>query len=80
VRKLRIWPMLAGGRGRAAADLDKLADIVVRVSWLAATLKSRLAELDINPLLVKPAGQGAIALDARATLHPSPVNSSKAPS
>jgi acyl-CoA synthetase (NDP forming) len=76
VRQLRIWPLLAGGRGRPAADLDKLADIIVRVSWLAAKLKSRLAELDINPLLVKPAGQGAIALDARATLHPS--NLSKA--
>ena len=76
VRQLRIWPMLAGGRGRPAADLDKLADVIVRVSWLAANLKSRLAELDINPLLVKPAGQGAIALDARATLHP--ANLSKA--
>jgi acetyl-CoA synthetase (ADP-forming) len=76
VRKLRIWPMLAGGRGRPAADLDTLADVIVRVSWLAAKLKSRLAELDINPLLVKPAGQGAIALDARATVHP--ANLSKA--
>ena len=78
VRQLRIWPMLAGGRGRPAADVDKLADVIVRVSWLAAKLKSRLAELDINPLLVKPAGQGAIALDARATLYPS--NLSKASS
>jgi acetyl-CoA synthetase (ADP-forming) len=77
VRKLRIWPMLAGGRGRPPADVDRLADVIVRVSWLAATLESRLAELDINPLLVKPAGEGAIALDARATLHPSPINSSK---
>ena len=76
VRQLCIWPMLAGGRGRPAADLDKLADVIVRVSWLAANLKSRLAELDINPLLVKPAGQDAIALDARATLHP--ANLSKA--
>ncbi len=75
VRKLRIWPLLAGGRGRPAADLDELADIIVRVSWLAATLKSRLVELDINPLLVKPAGQGTIALDARATLHPSQCQS-----
>ena len=74
VRALRIWPMLAGGRGRPAADVDKLADVIVRVSWLAAKLKSRLAELDINPLLVKPAGQGAIALDARATLHPSSLS------
>jgi acetyl-CoA synthetase (ADP-forming) len=61
MRKLRIWPILAGGRGRPAADVDRLADVIVQVSWLAATLKSRLTELDINPLLVKPAGQGVIA-------------------
>jgi acetyl-CoA synthetase (ADP-forming) len=67
---LRLWPLLAGGRGQPAADIDKLADVIVRVSWLAATLGARLAELDINPLLVKPAGTGAIALDARATLQP----------
>jgi acyl-CoA synthetase (NDP forming) len=70
VRKLRSFPMLAGARGQAGADLDALVDTIVRLSWLAATLGSRLAELDINPLLVKPLGQGAIVLDARATLYP----------
>ncbi len=71
VRKLRIFPVLAGARGQAGADLDAVVDTIVRVSWLAATLGSRLAELDINPLLAKPPGQGAIALDARATfLYP----------
>jgi ATP-grasp domain len=69
LQKLRIWPALAGDRGQPAADIDKLVDVIVRVSWLAATLGVRLAELDINPLLVKPAGMGAIALDARATLQ-----------
>jgi hypothetical protein len=42
---------------------------VVRVSSLAARLGSRLVELDINPLLVKSQGEGAIVLDARAVLH-----------
>ncbi len=70
VRKLRIFPVLAGARGQAGADLDALIDTIVRVSWLAATLGARLAELDINPLLVKPPGQGVVALDARATLYP----------
>ena len=80
VQALRLWPMLAGGRGQARADIDKLVDVIVRTSWLAATLGPRLTELDINPLLVKPAGQGTIALDARATLQPPPFNPSKAPS
>ena len=69
VRSLRMWPMLAGARGQAGADVDKLVEVIVRTSWLAARLGPRLSELDINPLLVKSAGQGAIALDARATLQ-----------
>ncbi len=80
VRDLRMWPLLAGGRGQPPADIDKLADVIVRVSWLAATLGARLIELDINPLLVKPAGNGAIALDARATLQPPQGDTSKASS
>jgi acetyl-CoA synthetase (ADP-forming) len=80
VRELRSWPMLSGGRGRPPADLDALADVIVRVSWLAAKLGPRLAELDINPLLVKAVGDGAVALDARATLHPASFNHPKASS
>ena len=80
VQKLRIWPLLAGARGQPGADIDKLVDVVVRASWLAATLGPRLTELDINPLLVRPAGKGAIALDARATLHPPQGDNSKAAS
>lgn len=67
---LRISRVLNGARGKPAADLDKLADAVVRASWLASTLGPRLAELDINPLLAKSSGLGVVALDARATLHP----------
>jgi len=72
VQELRIWPLLRGSRGQPRADVDKLADVIARVSWLAAKFGPRLAELDINPLLVKPAGQGVVALDARATLRPPP--------
>lgn len=63
---LRAWPLLAGVRGRAASDVAALADALVRVSWLASTLGPRLAELDVNPLLVRE--RGVVALDARATL------------
>ncbi len=80
VQQLRIWPMLAGSRGQSRADIDKMVDVIVRASWLAATLGPRLAELDINPLLVRPTGQGAIALDARATLQPPQGATSKASS
>jgi acetyltransferase len=56
--------LLQGFRGRAAADLEALADTLVRVSHLATHMEGHLAELDINPLMVLPAGQGVKAVDA----------------
>jgi acetyltransferase len=56
--------LLQGFRGRPAADIDALADTLVRVSHLAAQLDGTLAELDINPLMVLPAGKGVKAVDA----------------
>ena len=68
VENLRIAPVLAGARGKPATDIAALAEAIARLSDLAAALGPRLAELDINPLLVREAGGGVIALDARATL------------
>jgi acetyltransferase len=56
--------LLQGFRGRPAADLEALADTLVRVSHLAMHLEGHLAELDINPLMVLPSDQGVKAVDA----------------
>src|SRR5207237_1149536 len=56
--------LLQGFRGRSAADLEALADTLVRVSHLAMHLEGHLAELDINPLMVLPSGQGGKAVRA----------------
>ena len=65
--------LLRGFLGRPAADLAALADTLVRVSDLPMHLEGHLAELDINPLMVLPSGQGVKAVDAlvvfRGTLH-----------
>jgi acyl-CoA synthetase (NDP forming) len=66
LHSLRLWPLLDGARGRRRLDVDALADAISQVSWLAHTLGSALAELDLNPLLVRETG--VVALDARATL------------
>ncbi|GGW60600.1 acetate--CoA ligase family protein [Streptomyces caelestis] len=63
---LRGRPLLDGVRGRPPADLDALVEVVLRVQRMALELGGRLAELDINPLMVLPQGQGAVALDALA--------------
>ncbi|HEY3189232.1 MAG TPA: acetate--CoA ligase family protein, partial [Solirubrobacteraceae bacterium] len=65
---LRAAPLLTGARGRPPLDVDAVADAVVRLSWLVADLGPRLIELELNPLIVRRAGEGAVAVDGRATL------------
>ena len=48
----------------SGSDPEALADTLVRVSHLAMHLEGHLAELDINPLMVLPSGQGVKAVDA----------------
>ena len=61
--------LLKGFRGTPAADIDALADTLVRVSHLAVQLEGSVAELDINPLMVLPKGQGVKAVDALVVLR-----------
>ncbi|AKN70967.1 pimeloyl-CoA synthetase [Streptomyces sp. PBH53] len=62
--ELRGRALLSGVRGRPPADTDALVEVVLRIQRMALELGAHLAELDINPLLVLPRGQGAVALDA----------------
>lgn len=64
IEELRSAEVFKGVRGRPPLDLDALADCMVRLSWLAADLGGRIAQLDINPLRVLPTGQGARVVDA----------------
>jgi acetyltransferase len=60
--------LLQGYRGRQAADVDALAKTLVDVSYLAVHLEDEIAEVDINPLLVLPDGEGVVAADALVVL------------
>lgn len=62
LRSLRVWPVLAGYRGRAAGDVAATVETVLAVARHA--YGSAVAELDINPLLVLPEGRGVVAVDA----------------
>lgn len=68
IERSGLAPLLAGYRGRPAADLQALRETLLKLSELAADLPD-IVELDINPLLVDE--QGVLALDARARLRPS---------
>ena len=64
IAEIKGYPLLAGARGRAHADIDALADAIVKLSALAVDLKDQVAELDINPLFVMERGKGVVAADA----------------
>jgi acetyltransferase len=67
LESLRIWPLLQGYRGRPPAHVDRLIEILIRLSYLAADFPEIL-ELDINPLLVT--GTDVVALDSRIRIDP----------
>ena len=64
IRSLRGFPLLDGARGRPKADVPALAKALSALSAFAAAAGPRLAGVDVNPLLVLPAGQGCFAADA----------------
>lgn len=64
---LRGWALLAGARGRPPADIDALVRLVLALGDLAAACP-RISELDLNPVIVGPAGQGAWIADAAGWL------------
>ncbi len=60
--------LLEGFRGHPAADVDALVHLLVRVSQLGVQCEGEVRELDLNPLLVLPRGQGLRAADALIVL------------
>jgi len=64
LRRLSIAKLLDGYRGKPAADVDALIEAVLSVARYAAANLARLVELDVNPIIVRPAGRGAVAVDA----------------
>jgi acyl-CoA synthetase (NDP forming) len=62
IREIKGFPLLDGARGRPKADVNALADLLLKVSAMAVDLGDRLEELDLNPVRTLP--DGVIALDA----------------
>ena len=67
LRELKAFRLLEGVRGEEPADVVAVEEIVKRVSQLVLD-HPRLAEMDINPLMVYNAGVGCTAVDVRMTL------------
>jgi acyl-CoA synthetase (NDP forming) len=63
LRQLKSGALLDGWRGSPALDVDAVAAIVEALGRIL-TATPAIREIDLNPVIVYPAGQGAVALDA----------------
>jgi len=63
ITEIKGFKLLQGVRGNPPADITALADALVALSQFAATYADQLDSIDLNPFIVLPQGQGAIALD-----------------
>ena len=64
IRSLAAFPLLDGARGKPRADIGAAADAVVALGHFIATNRDAVAEVEVNPLVLREDGRGAVALDA----------------
>ncbi|MES2171864.1 MAG: acetate--CoA ligase family protein [Actinomycetota bacterium] len=64
ISELGLAGVLDGARGQARADIGALAETVSRLSVNAVAWKDTIAEIDLNPVLVLPEGEGVLLVDA----------------
>jgi acyl-CoA synthetase (NDP forming) len=68
--QLTLGRLLGGYRGRPQADVTALVATAMACARYAEANIDRLVELDMNPVIVRPRGQGAVAVDALIRLLP----------
>ncbi|MEO7404575.1 MAG: acetate--CoA ligase family protein, partial [Burkholderiales bacterium] len=72
IGEIKGYAILTGTRGHPPADIDALADALVKLAQFAAAHADSISSIDINPFIVRAKGQGAVALDALIVSTPSP--------
>jgi acetyltransferase len=65
VDALRLKTLLAGHRGAPGADRAALEEAALALARFYLDHRARIAEIEINPLMVRAAGRGAVAVDVR---------------
>jgi acyl-CoA synthetase (NDP forming) len=60
---LKLAKLLSGFRGKPAGDVSALVDAIVAVGRYAADNLATVVEIDVNPIIVRPAGLGVVAVD-----------------
>lgn len=68
IRTIKAYSVLKGVRGSPLCDIASIKDCLLRLSQLVSD-HPEIAELDINPLIVYPEGQGCVVADSRILLR-----------
>jgi hypothetical protein len=79
IDELKTARLLRGFRGAPPADVDALAQAIVRLSDFALAAGDALESVELNPFVVLPENQGAQALDAVLLTAPLPAANAPAP-
>jgi acetyl-CoA synthetase len=69
LQRLTICKLFSGYRGKPAADVRALIDTILGVARYASGNVAALVELDVNPVIVRPEGLGAVAVDTMIRLR-----------
>lgn len=69
IHSLRGYRILEGVRGEEGVDLERLSEVIERVSQMVGD-HPEIQEMDINPFLAFPEGQASVAVDARFRVGP----------
>lgn len=64
LQKLKGYPLLNGYRGQAKGDINALVQLIKKVETMALH-NQHIAEMDLNPVMVKREGEGCLVVDAR---------------
>ena len=68
--RLKSAPLLGAFRGQPAADVGALVDLMMRLGQFASDHADIISEIDLNPVLVHPRGQGISVADALIVRRP----------
>jgi acetyl-CoA synthetase len=69
LRGLKVGKLLDGYRGQPPGDVNALVDVILGIADYASAHRDVLIEIDVNPVIVRPAGLGAVAVDALVRLQ-----------
>ena len=73
IDRLKLKQLLAGFRGAPPADIDALVAAAVAFGNFYLDHRPWLADIEINPLMVLPAGKGVRAVDIRTVVRSVPA-------